>query len=62
MLDGEKVSINPKRYKIIQGKTYLFYDGLWGNTLKKWNKLTKKQTEEEMISSANNHWKKLTDE
>ena len=38
MADGEEVEVDPKTFKIINGKTYLFYNGLWGNTLTKWNK------------------------
>ena len=38
MKDGEKVDVNPKTFSIIDGKVYLFYNGFWGNTLKKWNK------------------------
>ncbi|MFT4849754.1 MAG: YHS domain-containing protein [Sediminicola sp.] len=34
---GEKVSVNPKAYQIIDNKLYLFYNA-WGvNTLEKWN-------------------------
>jgi YHS domain-containing protein len=38
MADGEEVEIDPQTFKVIDGKTYLFYNGFWGNTLKKWNK------------------------
>lgn len=61
MLDGEKVDINPKRFKRIAGVTYLFYDGFWGNTLKKWNSLSKKTPEEDLIKKADQKWKKLND-
>ena len=37
MADGDKVNIDPKTFTIIDGKTYLFYNGFWGDTLKKWN-------------------------
>lgn len=34
---GEKVSVNPKTFQIIDNKLYLFYNA-WGvNTLEKWN-------------------------
>ncbi|MFT5437414.1 MAG: YHS domain-containing protein [Ulvibacter sp.] len=34
---GEKVSVNPKAFQIIDDKLYLFYNA-WGvNTLEKWN-------------------------
>lgn len=36
--NGKLVKINPKSFKVIKGKTYLFYNGFFGNTLKKWNK------------------------
>lgn len=59
MLDGDKVDINPKRYKIIDGKLYLFYDGFFGNTLKKWNRLLEDRKESELIEQANKNWEKL---
>lgn len=38
MADGEEVEVDPETFKIIDGRLYLFYNGIWGNTLKKWNK------------------------
>ena len=36
--DGSKVEINPKTFKLIGGKLYLFYNKLGINTLNSWNK------------------------
>lgn len=35
---GEKVSIDPETFKILNGKLYLFYHSWTNNTLTKWNK------------------------
>ena len=35
---GEKVNIDPETFKILNGKLYLFYNKLFNNTLKTWNK------------------------
>ncbi len=35
---GEKVSINPETFKLIDNKLYLFYNRFFTNTLKEWNK------------------------
>jgi len=35
---GEKVAIDPKTYKITNGKLYLFYNKFFNNTLTDWNK------------------------
>ncbi|GAC1438689.1 MAG: hypothetical protein NVSMB63_02730 [Sediminibacterium sp.] len=35
---GEKVSIDPGTFKIIDNKLYLFYNRFFNNTLKDWNK------------------------
>lgn len=35
---GEKVEIDPETFKIVNGKLYLFYNKLFNNTLKTWNK------------------------
>ena len=50
----ELMEINPKSYKIIQGKLYLFYDK-WGmNMLDKWNK-----DEENLMKLANKNWEDI---
>ncbi|MCP9753528.1 YHS domain protein [Ferruginibacter sp. HRS2-29] len=36
--NGEKVSVDPKTFKILNGKLYLFYHSWLNNTLTKWNK------------------------
>jgi hypothetical protein len=35
---GEKVEVDPKTFKIVDGKLYLFYNRFFNNTLKSWNK------------------------
>jgi len=51
-----KVKINPKSYKIISGKLYLFYRSApWGNTLKKWNK----NSDAAQIKVASSEWSKF---
>ena len=52
--DGDKVEVDPKRYKIINGKINLFYNGIFGDTLKPWN-----EKEKELIPKANANWKIL---
>ncbi|MEO6346563.1 MAG: YHS domain-containing (seleno)protein [Aquaticitalea sp.] len=53
--DGTKVSINPKSYKIVDDKLYLFYHTLFSNTLKCWNK-----DETNLKKNANINWNKTT--
>ena len=57
MIEG--VSINPKSFKVIDGKLYLFYDGVWGDTLKRWNKLLKDQAESDLVSKVHKEWDSL---
>jgi YHS domain-containing protein len=52
-LDGSKVSVDPKTYKIVDGKLYLFYNKFYNNTLKTWNK-----DEKNLMKNANNFWTK----
>lgn len=59
MIDGDQVSINPKTFKIIEGKLYLFYDSTWGDTLKRWNKKTTKTPESDIVDQADDHWSKI---
>jgi len=56
-LDKGKVDINPKKFKIVKGKLYLFYSSkLWGDTLKKWNN----SPDAPQIKIADRIWKKTT--
>lgn len=36
--DGTKVEVDPETFKVINGKLYVFYNELFNNTLKHWNK------------------------
>lgn len=51
---GEKVSINPKTYKIVDGKLYLFYKTVFVNTLTKWNK-----DETRLQTDADKNWSEI---
>ncbi|MGB3210872.1 MAG: YHS domain-containing (seleno)protein [Desulforhopalus sp.] len=59
MLDGEKVDIDPERFKVIDGINYLYYDGFWGNTLKKWEKRAEKEGEAALVRQSAGHWQKI---
>lgn len=54
---GKKVQIDPKTFKIIQGKTYLFYNFYFNNTLTDWNK-----NEPVYKTKADQNWKKIINE
>lgn len=51
---GEKVSIDPETFKIVNGKLYLFYNSFFNNTLKSWNK-----DENGLKAKADVNWKKI---
>lgn len=51
---GEKVSIDPETFKIVNGKLYLFYNRFFTNTLKDWNK-----NEAALKKAADLNWPKL---
>ena len=51
---GEKVSIDPETFKILNGKLYLFYNRFFNNTLKSWNK-----EEVKLKPAADASWKKF---
>ena len=50
---AEKVSIDPKTFKIVQGKLYLFYNKFFNNTLTDWNK-----DEKNLQQKADANWQK----
>jgi hypothetical protein len=51
---GEKVSVDPETFKILNGKLYLFYNKYFTNTLKDWNK-----NEATLKKNADANWPKL---
>ncbi|MBK8520395.1 MAG: YHS domain-containing (seleno)protein [Ferruginibacter sp.] len=51
---GEKVSVDPETFKILNGKLYLFYNRYFTNTLKDWNK-----NEPNLKKNADLNWPKL---
>lgn len=51
---GEKVSIDPETFKILNGRLYLFYNRYFTNTLKSWNK-----DEANLKSKADANWQKI---
>ena len=52
---GEKVEINPKTFKILDDKLYLFYNKFFTNTLETWN-----EDEKNLKAKADENWTKLT--
>jgi YHS domain-containing protein len=51
---GEKVEVDPATFKIINGRTYLFYNFYFNNTLKDWNK-----DEANLLKNGNANWEKF---
>ncbi|MBC7849430.1 MAG: YHS domain protein [Chitinophagaceae bacterium] len=52
--NGEKVSVDPKTFKIVAGKLYLFYNRYFNNTLTDWNK-----DETNLKRKADSNWQRL---
>ena len=52
--NGEKVTIDPETFKILNGRLYLFYNRYFTNTLKDWNK-----NEATLKKNADINWPKL---
>ena len=61
MLEGDKVDVNPETYKIYEGRLLLFYDGFWGDTLKRWEDKRKDTPEAELYETVLSHWKKIAE-
>ena len=51
---GEKVSIDPGTFKIVNNRLYLFYNRFFNNTLKDWNK-----DEPNLRTKADENWRKI---
>ena len=54
MAEGDKVKINPKYFKITDGRLFLFYKGILANAKKDWDK-----NEAKLKGRADAEWKKL---
>jgi YHS domain-containing protein len=54
-IKSNKVSINPKTFKINEGKLYLFYNAWGTNTLELWQK----QNESELQKKADANWENI---
>ena len=52
---GEKVEVNPKTFKIVDAKLYLFYNKFFTNTLETWN-----EDEKNLKDRADKNWAELT--
>jgi len=52
---GEKVSVDPKTFKIVDGHLNLFYNKFFNNTLEDWNK-----DESNLKKKADVNWTKLS--
>jgi YHS domain-containing protein len=52
--NGEKVSVDPETFKIVNNKLYLFYNSFLNNTLKSWNK-----DEKNLNTKADQNWTKI---
>lgn len=50
---GGRTEANPKSFKIINGKLYVFYDGLFGDTLARWNEVG---DDAGLIHKADRYW------
>ena len=59
MLDKDKVEVDPLSFKIVDDRLFLFYDGFWGDTLKRWNKKLAKTPEGELVEQADRNWQAI---
>ncbi len=57
MKDGEKTKVNPKNFKVINGKTHLFFKTILGDTRKLWDK---QGNDAAQTAKAAAQWKKIT--
>lgn len=61
MQEGDKTDIDPKTYLVVDGRTYLFYNGWLGNTKKNWQKRVEKDGDAgPQIEQAGREWAKIT--
>jgi len=49
--------VNPERFKIVDDRLLVFYDGIWGDTLKRWNEF--EEGDAVLIGKADQEWESL---
>ena len=57
MAKGEKVDVDPESFRILDGRLFVFYDGLFANTRKSWL-----EDEAVLLKKADEAWVKLSGE
>jgi hypothetical protein len=57
MAEGKKVEVDPKNYRIADGRLFLFYKSILGNARNDWDKDAKNLT-----AKADTSWKKISGE
>jgi len=57
MAKGEKVEVDPESFRILDGRLFVFYDGLFANTRKSWL-----EDEVALLRKADEAWVKLSGE
>jgi len=62
MLEGDKVEVDPETFKVVEGRTLLFYNSFFTNTLNDWNDLAKSENEEKLVQEAQSHWQTILNE
>jgi len=55
MAEGEEIEVDPKNFRVMNGRTFLFYKGLFGNALNDW-----KNDERTLTAKADAHWTRVT--
>lgn len=56
---GEKVEINPKAFKIVEGRLFVFYKTLLFDTHKDWDKLANEVGETTLVQKADAAWARI---
>lgn len=57
MAEGEKITVDPKRFEIHDGRLYMFYRDWFTDTLKPWQ-----ENRETLSQRADEHWVRLIEE
>lgn len=56
---GEKVTINPKCYKIVNGRNVLFFKTVYANALTNWEKEIQNTPENTLMTQGDDFWNKI---
>ncbi len=60
MRDGKRVGVNPRGYRIVDGRLMLFFQNILADTKERWEKRSAKDGEATLVNDADAAWREMS--